>query len=71
MKAGFRDGFRTAATSRMELFVIIVNGWKLLTIITKNSISDVAATLDTPLGFFGIFPISPFSTITELFINLV
>ena len=31
-----RGGFRTAATSKMELFVIIVNGWKPLTIITKE-----------------------------------
>ena len=27
----------------MECFVIIVKGWKLLTIITKHSILDVAA----------------------------
>ena len=36
----------TAATSKMERFVIIVNGWKSLTIITKRSILDVAAGLD-------------------------
>ena len=24
-----RGGYRTAATSKMELFVIIVNGWKV------------------------------------------
>ena len=41
-----RGGSRTAATSKMELFVIIVNG---LTIITKRSILDVAAVLDPPL----------------------
>ena len=29
--------------------VIIVNGWKPLTIITKRSILDVAAALDPPL----------------------
>ena len=39
-------GFRTAATSKMEHFVIIVNGWKPLTIIPKSSILDVAAVLD-------------------------
>ena len=49
-----RGGFRTAATSRLEHFVIIVNGWKKfyyqrLTIITKCSILDVAAILDPPL----------------------
>ena len=30
--------------------MIIVNGWKPLTIITKYSILDVAAALDPPLG---------------------
>ena len=44
-----RGGSRTAATSKMEHFVIIVNGWKPLTIITKSSILDVAAALDPPL----------------------
>ena len=38
-----------AATPKMERFVIIVNGWKPLTIITKRSILDVAAALDPPL----------------------
>ena len=33
----------------MEHFVIIVNGWKSLTIITKSPILDVAAALDPPL----------------------
>ena len=44
-----RGRSRTAATSKMEPFVIIVNGWKSLTIITKRSILDVAAALDPPL----------------------
>ena len=44
-----RGESRTAATSKMERFVIIVNGWKPLTIITKSSILDVAAVLDPPL----------------------
>ena len=43
-----RDGSRTAATSMMEPFVIIVNAWKPLTIIRKRSILDVAAVLDPP-----------------------
>ena len=33
----------------MELFVIIVNGFQPLIIITKNSILDVTAVLDPPL----------------------
>ena len=41
-----RGGFRTAATSKLELFVIIVNGWKPLTVITKSSTLDVAAVID-------------------------
>ena len=52
-----RGGSRTASTSKMQRFVIIVNdldrfmiivnGWKPLTITTKRSILDVeAAALD-------------------------
>ena len=43
-----RGGSRTAAASKMERFVLIVNGWKPLTIITKRSILDVTAALDPP-----------------------
>ena len=39
----------TAATSNMEHFVVIINGFQPLTIITKISILDVAAVLDPPL----------------------
>ena len=47
LKAYFiRGGSRAAATSKMECFVIIVNGWKPLTIVTKHSILDVVAALD-------------------------
>ena len=44
-----RDGSKADATSKMERFVIIVNGCKPLTIITKHSVLDVAAVLDPPL----------------------
>ena len=44
-----RGGSRTAATSKMEYFVIIVNGFQPLTITTKSSILDVAAVLGLPL----------------------
>ena len=44
-----RGGSRAAATSKMECFVIIVNGCQPLTIITKRSILNVAAALDPPL----------------------
>ena len=45
----YRGRSRAVATSKMERFVIIVNRWKPLTIITKRSILDVAAALDSPL----------------------
>ena len=45
-----RSGSRTAATSKIEHFVIIVNSFQLLTIITKRSILDVGAVLDPPLN---------------------
>ena len=44
-----RGGSRTVATSKMELFVIIVNGFQPLTIIAKSTILDVATVLDLPL----------------------
>ena len=44
-----RGGSRTAAASKMEYFVIMVNGFQPLTIIIKRSILDVAAALDLPL----------------------
>ena len=50
MKISFRGGSRTVATSKVELFMIIVNGWKPLTIITKSSTLDVAGILDPPLS---------------------
>ena len=56
----FRDGSRTDATSKMGRFVVIVNVWKRSTIITKRSISDVAAALDPPLWLYEIF--SSFTT---------
>ena len=44
-----RGGSRAAAASKMERFVIMVNDWKPLNIITKPSILEVAAVLDPPL----------------------
>ena len=40
----------TAATTKAERFVIIVNGFQPLTIIAKYYILDVAAVLDAPLA---------------------
>ena len=42
-------GSRTAATFKVQLFVITVNGFEPLTAITKSSTLDVAAVLDPPL----------------------
>ena len=44
-----KGGSRTAATSKVELFVVIVNGFQPLIIITKRSTLDVAAVLDPSL----------------------
>ena len=44
-----RGGAGTAAASKMERFVIIVNGFQPLTILPKCSILDVTAVLDPPL----------------------
>ena len=45
-----RGGSRAAAASKMEYFVIIVNGFQPLTIIKKHSILDDAAALDQSLA---------------------
>ena len=47
----FRGASRTGATSKIERFLTIVNGFQPLNIITKPSILDVAAALDPPLLF--------------------
>ena len=61
-----RDGSRTTATSKMERFVIIVNGWKP-TIITKRSILDVAAVLDAPLLLYQLYHPSMLTILMLLF----
>ena len=45
-----RGGSKIPAKSMMEHFVIIVNGWKALTIITNSFILDVAVVLNPPLA---------------------
>ena len=47
-KAGSRGRSRTAATSKMELFVIIFNSFLPLIVIAKCSILDVATVLNPP-----------------------
>ena len=55
------SGSRTAATSKTERFVIIVNGFQPLTVITKRSILDVTAALDPPLYAIFNCPLFNFS----------
>ena len=43
-------GSKIAAASKIKCFVIIVNGFQPLTILTKRSILDVAAVLHPPLS---------------------
>ena len=50
-----RVGSRAAATSKKKRFVVIVNVFQSLTIITKRSFLDVAAALDPPLNVFNKF----------------
>ena len=56
-----RGGSRAVATFTMENFVIIVNGSKPLSIITKSFILDVAAVLDPPLASYSILAVIKFS----------
>ena len=50
-----RGGSRAAAASKMECFVIVVNSFQPLTIITKHSILVVAAALDPPLSSLQVY----------------
>ena len=53
-----RGESRTAATSKIEHFVIRVNGFQpltIITIITKCSILDVAAVLNPPRDMYDEF----------------
>ena len=45
-----RSVSRTAATSKVKLFVIIFNGFQPLTIIPQTSTFDVAAVINPPLN---------------------
>ena len=64
----FRGGSRTAATSKMERFLIIVNDFQPLTIITKCSVLDVVAVLDPLLILspFRIFVLDHLSKLCQI-----
>lgn len=59
--------FSNPYKSMMELFVPITNGWHLLTIVTKNSIVDLANFLNPALLSLKNEPTQdfPFNTITK------
>ena len=62
-----RGRSRANATSKMECFAIIVNGFQPLTIITKHSLLDVAAALDPPSleGVQGVNSLKKFDLFTS------
>ena len=47
-----RGGSRTAAASKIERFVMMVNAFQPLAIVTEGSILGVAAVLDPLLGSY-------------------
>ena len=55
----YRGGSRAATTSKMELFVVIINSLQPLAVITKGSTLDVAAVLDLPLIYPDYIPYNP------------
>ena len=61
-----RSGSRTTGTSKVELFVIIVNGFQPLTIIIKSFTLDVAAVLDPPLKCWTITDVDKVRLIVNL-----
>ena len=50
-----RGGSRAAATSKMKRFVVKVNAFQPLTIVTKRSILDVVAILEPSLKLLTVF----------------
>ena len=50
VRSSFSGGSRTAATSEMEHFVTLVNGFQPATIVAKRSILDAAAIHDPSLN---------------------
>ena len=65
-----RGGSRTAATFKMEPFMITVNGFQPLIIITKCSILNVAVILDPPLRMH-ILHLVYTNSLTDLCFNLL
>ena len=55
LEAVARDRSKTAATSKMEQFVIIFNGWKLLTIIPNSAIFGCCSSPRSASGRLEVF----------------
>ena len=55
----------------MEHFMIIVNGWKLLTIIKRNSILDVVAVLDPHLEILNLLYALVFSLVKDALLDII
>lgn len=49
LKIPSRAGSRRSAASKMEVFVKIINKWKPVTIVTKNTIFDLSASASDQL----------------------
>ena len=45
-----RSEYRAPATSKMNIFVTVVDGFQLLNMVTKSSILNIAGVLDLPLA---------------------
>ena len=66
-----KSGSRTAATPKSESFMIMVNGKKPLTIITKRSILNVAAFLHPPPCQHWVSRCSSFGMVTWISLVLL
>ena len=51
--------------------MIIVNGWKLLTIIKRNSILDVVAVLDPQLEILNLLYALVFSLVKDALLDII
>ena len=49
MRTLSRDGYQIRSTTKAMLFVTRVYSWKLLTVVTNITISDVVGVLNSPL----------------------
>ena len=48
----YRDVSKTIATAKMELFVVLINSFQLLTNFAKNRKTGVVEVLNAPLEYY-------------------